>query len=105
MDVEGALGVVIRVDDGVVKDRAVPMRNLMRDLLDAGAPVELPTASYDVAAKPFAAKIRESDEARATFDVDLVARTVDFATGAHRSAAAEAEAARAKSAWKWWRFS
>jgi hypothetical protein len=32
--------------------------------------------------------------------VDLGAETVDFASCAHRSAASEAEAARAKSAWK-----
>ena len=98
MDVKGALGVVARVDDGIVKDRAVPMRNLMRDLLDAGAAVELPTANYIVTAESFAAKIRESNAGKATFDVDLVAKTVDFATGAHRAAAAEAEAARAKAA-------
>jgi hypothetical protein len=34
-DVEGALKLVVRVDDGIVKDRAIFMRNLMRDLLDA----------------------------------------------------------------------
>jgi hypothetical protein len=102
MDVTGALKVVIRVDDGIVKDRAVLMCNLMRDLVNDGAPVALPTVKYNVPAKLFAAKIRESDEAKATFGVDLVARTVDFATGAHRSAAAEAEAARAKSTWSWW---
>jgi hypothetical protein len=71
-DVNSALKVVIRVDDGIVKERAVPMRNLMRDLLDAGAPVELPTATYDVPAKLFAAKIRETDEGKTTFDGDLV---------------------------------
>jgi hypothetical protein len=117
MDVKGALGVVACVDticDGKKEDRAVPMFNLMRDLLDAGAAVELPTANYIVTAESFAAKIRESNAGKATFDVDLVAKTVDFATGAHRAAAAEAEAARAKaaaeaeaaraskSAWKWW---
>ena len=103
MDVKGALGVVACVDticDGKKEDRAVPMFNLMRDLLDAGAAVELPTANYIVTAESFAAKIRESNAGKATFDVDLVAKTVDFATGAHRAAAAEAEAARAKSAWK-----
>ena len=98
MDVQGTLTIVVRVDDGIVENRAVPMRNLMRELLDAGAPVTLPTANYGVTAESFAAKIRESGPARATFDVDLVTVEVDFATGAHRSAAAEAEAARAKAA-------
>jgi hypothetical protein len=102
-DVNSALKVVIRVDDGIVKERAVPMCNLMRDLLDAGAPVKLPTAKYDVPAKLFAAKIRETDEGKTTFDVDLVSKVVDFASGAHRKAAAEAKALRAKpAAWKWW---
>jgi hypothetical protein len=101
MDVTGALKVVIRVDDGIVKDRAVLMCNLMRDLVNGGAPVALPTVKYNVPAKLFAAKIRESDQAKAAFAVDLVYQTVDFANGAHRSAAAQAEAARSKSAaWK-----
>jgi hypothetical protein len=39
---------------------------------------------------------------KVTFDVDLVSKAVDFASGAHRKAAAEAEAARAKSTWRWW---
>jgi energy-coupling factor transporter ATP-binding protein EcfA2 len=95
-DVNSALEVVIRVDDGIVKDRAVPMRNLMRDLLDAGAPVELPTAKYRVPAELFASKIRETNASKVTFDVDLVSRAVDFASGAHRKAAAEAEAACAQ---------
>ena len=98
-DVQGALEVVIRVDDGVVKDRAVPMRNLMRELLDAGAPVKLPTANYGVTAELLAAKACDSNHTKVTFTIDLVTETVDFATGAHRAAAAEAEAARA---WKWW---
>jgi hypothetical protein len=104
-DVQGALKAVACVDticDGKKEERAVPMCNLMRDLLDAGAPVKLPTANYDVLAQQFAATIRESKHAKRTFDVDLGAETVDFATGAHRSAAEEAEAARAKGAWKWW---
>ena len=76
------------------------MRNLMRELLDAGAPVKLPTANYGVTAKCFADEIRKSAEGKATFEADLIAKTVDFATGAHRAAAAEPEAARARS--KWW---
>ena len=104
-DVQGML----TLEHITLNGRAFTVADLMRELLDAGAPVQLPTANYGVTAKLLAAKIRESDEARVTFDVDLVAKTVDFATGAHRSAAAEAEAARAKSAWKWnwkwWRFS
>jgi hypothetical protein len=96
MDVMGALA----LEHITLNGRKFTVAELMRDLLDAGAPVKLPTSTYTVPARLFAAKIRESDEARATFGVDLVARTVDFATGAHRSAAAEAEAARAKSAWK-----
>jgi hypothetical protein len=119
-DVRGAL----TLEHIALNGRTFNVADLMRDLLDAGAPVELPTSMYTVPARLFAAKIRESDEAKATFGVDLVARTVDFATGAHCSAAAEAEAARAKaaaeaeaarakaaeeaeaahaeSAWKWW---
>jgi hypothetical protein len=88
-DVRGALAVVVRVDDGVEKDKPLPMRNLMRELVNADAPVKLPTAKYNVSAKQFASKIRESDEAKATFHVDLVAKTVEFASSAHRSAAAE----------------
>jgi energy-coupling factor transporter ATP-binding protein EcfA2 len=97
-DVQGVLTIAHITQNG----REFTVADLMRDVLDAGAPVELPTANYGVRARQFAAAIRETDEGRATFDVDLVAKTVDFATGAHRSAAAEAEAARAQSAWKWW---
>jgi len=64
-------------------------RDLMRALLDASAPVKLPSAGYNVPARIFASKIRNSDEANATFDVDLVANTVDFASSAHRKAAAK----------------
>lgn len=64
-------------------------RDLMRALLDACGPVDLPSAGYNVLARDFASKIRDSDEARPTFDVDLVTCTVDFASGAHRKAAAE----------------
>jgi hypothetical protein len=69
-------------------------------LLDGSAPVKLPTAKYIVTAMSFAAKTRKSKHAKRAFDVDLGAETVDFASCAHRSAASEAEAARAKSAWK-----
>jgi energy-coupling factor transporter ATP-binding protein EcfA2 len=85
-DVRGAL----TLEHITLNGRTFTVADLMRDLLDAGAPVELPTSAYTVPARLFAAKIRESDEAKATFGVDLVARTVDFATGVHRSAAAEA---------------
>ena len=64
-------------------------RDLMRALLDAGRPIELPSAGYNVPARIFASKIRDSDEAKATVDVDLVANTVDFASSAHRKAAAK----------------
>jgi hypothetical protein len=123
MDVTGTL----TLEHITLNGREFTVADLMRNLLDTGAPVELPTSMYFVTARLFAAKIRESDEAKATFGVDLVARTVDFATGAHRSAAAVAEAARAqaaaeaeavraqaaaeaeavhaKSAWKWWSLS
>jgi hypothetical protein len=66
-----------------------PLRRLMRELLDAGGPVELPTATYFFSATVFASKIRTSDDAKKTFTVDLVAKTVEFASGAHRKAAAE----------------
>ena len=99
MDVQGTR----TLEHITLNGRAFTVADLMRELLDAGAPVTLPTANYGVTAESFAAKIRESGPARATFDEDLVTVEVDFATGAHRSAAAEAEAARAsKSAWKWW---
>jgi hypothetical protein len=97
IDVTGAL----TLEHITLNGRKFTVADLMRDLLNAGAPVELPTSMYFVPAHLFASKIRESDRAKATFGVDLVAQTVDFATGAHRSAATEAEAARAKSAWKW----
>jgi hypothetical protein len=109
MDVKGTL----TLEHITLNGRKFTVADLIRDLLDTGAPVELPTSMYIVPARLFAAKIRESNEAKATFGVDLVVRTVDFATGAHRSAAAEAEAARAKAeaeaeaarakfTWKWW---
>jgi hypothetical protein len=61
----------------------------MRELLDATAPVVLLTAKYAVLPAEFASKIRTSGDAKKTFTVDLVARTVDFASGAHRKVAAE----------------
>jgi energy-coupling factor transporter ATP-binding protein EcfA2 len=83
VDVTGAL----TLEHITLNGRKFTVADLMRDLLDTGAPVELPTSMYTVPARLFAAKIRESHEAKATFGVDLVARTVDFATGAHRLAA------------------
>ena len=95
-DVQGML----TLEHITLNGRAFTVADLMRDMLDAGAPVKLPTANYGVTAKCFADEIHKSDEGKATFEADLIAKTVDFATGAHRAAAAEAEAARAKSAWK-----
>jgi hypothetical protein len=63
--------------------------DLMRELLDTGAPVNLPNARFDVPSDMFAARIRESKRAKKAFDVDLVSDTVDFASGAHRKAATE----------------
>ncbi|KAG8456922.1 hypothetical protein KFE25_010453 [Diacronema lutheri] len=83
------LSIFIRDDEGDFKDRACRTRDLMRALLDAGRPIELPSAGYNVPAELFASKIRESNAAKATFDVDLVANTVDFASSAHRKAAAK----------------
>jgi hypothetical protein len=63
--------------------------NLMREILAAGKPVKLPSALCKIKAATFAAKIRTTYGGKPTFDVDLVGRTVDFASGAHRAAAAE----------------
>jgi hypothetical protein len=94
-------GVLKTFGDIEVKGAAYSVRGLVRELLNAGGPVELPAAKYEVPSKDFACKFRESNLARATFHVDLVADTVDFASGAHRAPAAEAEAARWQWAWKW----
>eukprot|EP00962_Isochrysis_galbana_P057697 scaffold30169_cov96-Isochrysis_galbana.AAC.1 len=61
----------------------------MRELLDTGAPVTLPSATFNVPSDMFATKIRKSQKAKAAFTVDLVSETVDFASAAHRKAAAE----------------
>jgi hypothetical protein len=90
-DVKGAdtpeLNDLIR--DKIGQERRSPMRDLMRELLDNGAPVELPTASFYLSSVTFASIIRTSLEAKAVFNVDLVSKTVDFASGAHCKAAAE----------------
>jgi hypothetical protein len=83
------LSIFIRDDEGDFKERAYRMRDLMRALLNAGGPVELPSDGYRVSAELFAYKIRESNAAKSMFHVDLVANTVDFASNAHRKAAAE----------------
>jgi hypothetical protein len=44
---------------------------------------------FNVPPAMFASTIRQSQEAKAVFNVDLVCKTVDFASGAHRMAAAE----------------
>jgi hypothetical protein len=75
--------------DDIGQEHRFPMRDLMRELLDTGAPVQLPTASFDLSSSAFASTIRTSQEAKAVFHVDLVSKTVDFASGAHRKAAAE----------------
>jgi energy-coupling factor transporter ATP-binding protein EcfA2 len=64
-------------------------RDLMRELLDTGAPVELPSATFSIPSDMFASKICESREAMAVFNLDLVSMTVDFVSAAHRKAAAE----------------
>jgi energy-coupling factor transporter ATP-binding protein EcfA2 len=90
-DVKGAntneLNIIIRNKTG--QERCFPMRDLMRELINTGAPAELPTATCDLPASKFASIIRTSQEAKAVFNVDLVSKTVDFASGAHRQAAAE----------------
>jgi len=78
-----------RIRDKIGQERRFPMRDLMRELLDTGVPVQLPTASFDLSSSTFASTIRTSQEAKAVFHVDLVSKTVDFASGAHRKAAAE----------------
>jgi hypothetical protein len=63
--------------------------DVMRELLNTGAPVKLPSATFNVPSDMFASKIRTSQEAKAAFNLDLVSKTVDFASAAHRKAAAE----------------
>jgi hypothetical protein len=77
------------VRDKTGKERCFTMCDLMRELLDTGAPVRLPNARFDLPAAMFASTIRTSLEAKKVFDVDLVSKMVDFASGAHRQAAAE----------------
>jgi energy-coupling factor transporter ATP-binding protein EcfA2 len=90
-DVQGAVTNALNtfIRDKTGKERCFAMRDLMRELLDAGEPVKLPTATYDVPPDMFASKIRTSQAAKAVFNVDLVSKTVDFASAAHRQAAAE----------------
>jgi hypothetical protein len=96
------------LEDVVRNGLAFSMADLVREIVAAGGPVQLPHAKYKVPVRPFACRLRESDEAGAALAVDLVARTVDFASGAHRAAAvaAVAEAARAAAeaevARGWW---
>jgi hypothetical protein len=92
MDVEGAadmnvFNTLLRDETG--KSPLFTTRDLMRELLDTGAPVKLPTARFNVPPAMFASTIRESKRAKAAFNVDLVSEMVDFASGAHRMAAAE----------------
>jgi hypothetical protein len=91
LDVKGAAAdaLIIRKRDEADKECAYTTRRLMRELLDATAPVVLPTAKYAVLPAELASKIRTSGDAKKTFTVDLVARTVDFASIAHRKVAAE----------------
>jgi hypothetical protein len=90
-DVKGAVTNALNtfIRDTTGKERCFAVRDLMRELLDAGEPVKLPTVTYDVPPDMFASKIRMSQAAKAVFNVDLVSKTVDFASGAHRKAAAE----------------
>jgi hypothetical protein len=77
------------IRDKTGKEHCFTMCDLMRELLDTSAPVRLPNARFDLPAARFACTIRTSLEAKKVFDVDLVSKTVDFASGAHRQAAAE----------------
>jgi energy-coupling factor transporter ATP-binding protein EcfA2 len=97
-DVQGAL----TLDHASREPPLFRLAALMREILDAGGRVKLPIAKYNAEAATFASKIRVSAAAKATFSVDLVAKTVEFASGAHRAAAAEAEAVRARTPSRWW---
>mmetsp|Transcript_30582 Transcript_30582/g.97643 ORF Transcript_30582/g.97643 Transcript_30582/m.97643 type:complete len:531 (+) Transcript_30582:1504-3096(+) len=90
-DVEGAGNSVLNIfiRDKTGKERCFTTHDLMRELLNTGAPVTLPRATFNVPSDMFATKIRTSDEAKAAFNVDLVSKTVDFASATHRKAAAE----------------
>jgi hypothetical protein len=86
-DVRRALAVVVRVDDGVAEGKPLPMRNLMRELVDADAPAKAADSQVRCSAQGLcAATIRTSRAARATLHVDLVGKTVEFASSAHRTA-------------------
>eukprot|EP00962_Isochrysis_galbana_P050158 scaffold21588_cov135-Isochrysis_galbana.AAC.3 len=91
-DVEGAAEIHVfntLLCDKNGKSPFFSTRNLMRELLNTGAPVTLPRATFNVPSDMFASKIRKSNEAKAAFNVDLVSKTVDFASATHRKAAAE----------------
>jgi DNA polymerase III delta prime subunit len=105
-DVEGASNSVfnIFIRDETGKERCFTTRDLMRKILDTSAPVKLPSATYEVPLHMFASKIRTSDEAKAAFNVDLVSKTVDFASAAHRKAAAELLASSSSSSLLSWRL-
>ena len=66
----------------------------MAELLRTGRPVSINDTKYLEGAQLFAAKVRASENAKVALKVDLVNRTVDFGTAAHRSAAAEILEAR-----------
>eukprot|EP00962_Isochrysis_galbana_P004338 scaffold1200_cov236-Isochrysis_galbana.AAC.2 len=85
--------------DEIGQELRYPMRDLMRELLDTGAPIKLPNSRLDLSSATFASTTRMSEEAKAAFNVDLVSRTVDFASGAHRKAAAELAARRGLLNW------
>jgi hypothetical protein len=82
-----ALNIFIRNPAGT--ERCFIMRDLMRQLLNTGGPIELPEKAFDVPPEVFASAIRSSPAAKEVFHLDLVSLTVDFATGAHRKAAVE----------------
>lgn len=90
-DIRGALTLDAPAaeEGGAREGRVLPVRELMLEILDADGPVRLPTSKCFAEAGALAAKLRGSKAASAAFEVDLVAGTVDFASGAHRKAAAE----------------
>jgi hypothetical protein len=63
-DVEGAdlflYKLNARIRDEIGRERRFPIRDLMRELLDTGAPVRLPSARFNLSSAMFASIIRTS---------------------------------------------
>ena len=93
-DVKETLKIGDTADKHLRGEQGFHVHRLMAELLRTGRPVSINDTKYLEGAQLFAAKVRASENAKVALKVDLVNRTVDFGTAAHRSAAAEILEAR-----------